>query len=61
MTIEVFPFGRWNGDVGAHIAVEGKMATMAWIEKSSFEKMPHSNALEIDVSLVMSGCIFVDI
>jgi hypothetical protein len=55
MTIDLFPFGRWNGDLHDYVAVTGKLATEAWIEKSSFEKIPHSGALMVDVSLVVDG------
>jgi hypothetical protein len=56
--IEVFPYGRWNGDKGEHVAVSGKMATLAWIEASAFEKMPHSRSMEIDQSLLI-GNVYV--
>jgi hypothetical protein len=56
---EVFPYGRWNGDKGEHLAVLGKMATLAWIEASAFEKMPHSKPLKIDQSLLIDGVYVV--
>jgi hypothetical protein len=53
--LEMFPFGRWNGDAGEYVPVSGKLATLAWIEESSFEKMPHSRPSLVDKSLVING------
>ena len=53
--IEVFPFGRWSGDAHDYIAVKGKLATAAWIEKSSFEKIPHGLPLAVNETLVLNG------
>jgi hypothetical protein len=52
-TTQVFPYGRWNGDKHDHVAVSGKLATLAWIEASSFEKMPHSRPTEVNESFLI--------
>ncbi len=59
MTIEVFPFGRWSGDAGDYVVVARKFATIDWIEKSPFEKIPHSNALEVDEAHLVNGGLFI--
>jgi hypothetical protein len=53
--LKVFSFGRWNGEAHDHIAVAGKLATADWIERSLFEKMPHSRPVEVDASLVLTA------
>jgi hypothetical protein len=36
-----------------------QMATLAWIEASAFEKMPHTKPLRIDQSLLIDGVYVV--
>jgi hypothetical protein len=59
--IEVFPYGKWNGDRGEHLPVAGKLATREWIAASKhFEEMPGAQPLVVDEGLLRDGVYTVD-
>jgi hypothetical protein len=54
--IEVFPYGKWNGDKGEHLQVAGKLATREWIAASRhFEKMPGALPVVVEEDRMRDG------